>query len=69
LRRLGIVAERLAHLADGHPKAVIKLNEGVFRPQTLPDFLPGDDFPGPLHQHQQQSIRQILESDADAVPR
>jgi hypothetical protein len=62
-----IVVERLTHLTDSDPKTIVKLYEGVFRPQTLPDFLPGDGFACALYQHEQQPVREVLNFYASAV--
>ena len=48
---VGVVVKRLTHLADSDPKAVVKFDEGILWPQMLPQFLAGDDFTWPFHQH------------------
>ncbi len=68
-RCLGVIVECVPHFSDGHAQAVIELNEGVFRPQTLPDFFASDDLSGSLHQHHEQSVGKVLDFHAGAIPR
>jgi hypothetical protein len=68
-RRLGVVVKRVSHFPDSHAKAVIKLDEGVFRPQALPDFLAGDNLPRPLEEHHEESIGEILDSHPAPIAR
>lgn len=46
VRRLGIVVEHLAQLLDVRVEAVFEIDEGVFRPKMLADFLARDEFTG-----------------------
>jgi hypothetical protein len=68
-RRVGIIVKRIPNFSDGYAQAVIELNKRVFRPEALPDFLPGDDLSGPLYEHYEQSIRKVLDLHAGAIPR
>jgi hypothetical protein len=67
-RRVGIIVKRVPHFSDGYAQAVIELNKGVFRPQALPNFFPSDNLSGPLDQHYEEPVREILNFHTGAVP-
>src|SRR5437588_348466 len=45
------IAEYLANLVDGGVEAVVEVDEGVGRPETLMQLLAGDDLPGICQQN------------------
>jgi hypothetical protein len=50
---LGRVHQSRPDLTDGLIEAVLKVHEGLSRPELLAQFLPRDDFPRSLHQQSQ----------------
>ena len=45
-RIIGGVTQGIAQAANGGVEAVVKIDEGVGRPEAVPQFFPGDDFAG-----------------------
>src|SRR4029434_9206100 len=57
LRRLRIVAKRLANLTDAEIEALVEVDEGVSAPDLLPDFVPGDNLAASGRQDRQDLER------------
>jgi hypothetical protein len=66
-RIIGIVAERLPQLGDGGSEALAKIDEGIFRPEALPDLLAVYGLARVLKQQQQELKRLILQLDSMAM--
>jgi hypothetical protein len=64
---VGIIVQRLPKLANRHPKAAIKINEGIVEPETASKLLPADDFSGVFQQRDEEPIRLLLQLDASPV--
>src|SRR5262249_50188402 len=67
LGRLGGVAERGTQPLDRGVDAMLEVDVGAVRPQTLADLLAGDDLAWSLEHHRKNLERLILQADADAV--
>src|SRR5262249_25312951 len=50
---LGLVAQRLANLANAEIQALIEVHEGIGTPDLLADLVAGDNFTAAAHQHLQ----------------
>src|SRR5690348_8372714 len=61
VRDVGIISEGVPHLPNSYAQAVIELDEGVLRPEALPHFFPSHHFPTPLHEHDQEPERKLLQ--------
>jgi hypothetical protein len=53
---------------DRFVEAVVKIDEHVGGPQTLPEFFPGKYFPRTFEQHSQQLQRLLRQPQLAAVP-
>src|SRR5579863_532079 len=68
-RDVGIIAERVPHLANSYTQAVVELDKGVLRPKALPYLFPGDDLSTPFHEHDQQTVGKLLHLHRVAIAR
>jgi hypothetical protein len=68
-RRFGDIVQGVSNFSDGYAEAVVEFDEGIVWPQTLPEFLTGNDFIGALDQHQEKPIRETLNFNPDAISR
>ena len=64
---LRAVPNCITDLPDCDSQAVIKFHEGVLRPKELAHLFAGDDLSMPLHQNDEQAVRQILQLELVAV--
>jgi hypothetical protein len=65
---VGGIAEGVSKSFDGSIQPVVKVDEGVDRPEPSPQFLSMDNFSGSLQQHCQELERLVLELDLAAIP-
>jgi hypothetical protein len=64
---IGIVAERIAQLANSHAQAAIKINKRRVLPDASLNFFPRHDLAGILHQDYEQAKWLVLQLDAPAL--
>jgi hypothetical protein len=64
---IGVIVQRLPKLANRHPEAAVKINEGIVTPEAASKFLPADDFSGVFQERDEEPIRLLLQLDASPV--
>lgn len=67
--KLRIVAEGFSNFSDGHAQTVVELDESVFRPEALLQFLTGDNLPVTFHQNFEETAGQVLQFHSLAMAR
>jgi hypothetical protein len=66
-RRLGVVAQRLPEFSESRAKTLVKVDEGVGRPQPAADLFAGDHFSGTVQQHEKKLRRLLLQPHAQTL--
>jgi hypothetical protein len=62
-----VIVQRLPELPNRHPKAAVKINESIARPEPAAKLLPAHDFSRVFKEHEEEPIRLLLHPYASAV--
>ena len=57
----GVIVQRFPELANRHPEAAVKVDEGIAGPEAASKFLPADYFSGVFEEHDEEPIGLLLQ--------
>jgi len=60
-------AQSIAQPLDGSIESMIKIDEGVRRPEPIAQFVTGNHFPGMLQKQAKNAERLLLEFELDSI--
>ena len=64
---LGVVTQRLAQLPESCANALVKVDEGVWRPELAADFFAANHFSRAFEQHEQKLRGLLLKPDTQPL--
>jgi hypothetical protein len=64
---LCVIAQRLPKFPESGAKTLVKIDEGIGRPQLAAEFLAADHFSGPVQQHEKNLSGLSLQSNAHSL--